>query len=99
VRVAERLQHRDLIALCGDQARQDDVEQEGGDGEEDGRQNGAEDLVLGDLVGQEAVRDPPRMLSSVDLPLPEGPSMTTNSPRQRSRSTSRRAYTSTSPMR
>src|SRR5579862_919401 len=39
------------------------------------------------------------MFSKVDFPLPEGPSTTTNSPAERSRSTPRSACTSTSPMR
>src|SRR4051794_30324433 len=39
------------------------------------------------------------MFRSVDLPLPEGPRRTTNSDDLRSRSTPRRACTSTSPMR
>ena len=42
---------------------------------------------------------PPRMLSNVDLPLPDGPSRTRNSPARRMKSTPRSAWTSTSPMR
>ena len=41
---------------------------------------------------------PPRMFRSVDLPEPEGPSSTTNSPAVRSKSTPRRASTRTSPI-
>src|SRR5262245_24216432 len=37
-------------------------------------------------------------LRSVDLPLPDGPSRTANSPSNRSRSTPRNAWTLTSPM-
>ena len=44
------------------------------------------------------VSSPPRMLSSVDLPLPDGPSSTMNSPRWTSRSTSRNATTSPAPV-
>src|SRR5512132_2665687 len=42
---------------------------------------------------------PPRIFSSVDFPLPDGPRMTTNSDWNKSRVTPRRAWTSTSPMR
>jgi hypothetical protein len=38
------------------------------------------------------------MLSRVDLPLPEAPSSTTNSPRPTSRSTERSACTAESPL-
>ena len=56
---------------------------------------------IGDLrfpVPELGESSPPRMFSSVLLPLPEGPSKTTNSPRNKSRSTPRNACTSTSPM-
>src|SRR5271156_57264 len=42
---------------------------------------------------------PPRMLNKVDLPEPEEPTTARNSPLATSRSTPRRAWTSTSPTR
>ena len=55
--VAEGLEHGDLVALHAHQAREHEVEQEGGDAEEDRGQHRAGDAILRDLVGQEAVRD------------------------------------------
>ena len=57
VAVAERLEHRDLRALVADQARQHDVEQEGGDAEEDRRARSSPSLrSCVELVVEEAVR-------------------------------------------
>ena len=56
VRIAQRLQRRDLLALRGDEARDDDVEQEGRHAEKDRRQHGAQHLLFLDLVGEHCVR-------------------------------------------
>src|SRR5688500_13143978 len=49
-RVAERLQRGDLRALEGQRPRQRDVQDEGRDGEEDGRRDDAEGLELPQLI-------------------------------------------------
>jgi len=49
-------------------------------------------------AARSGVSRPPRMLSSVDLPLPDGPSITMSSPAPTSRSMPRSACTSTSPI-
>jgi hypothetical protein len=63
--IAERLQRRDLLALRRHQARDDDVEEERGDGQEDGRQHGPEDALLLDLAVEHRVRG--LMLAAVRL--------------------------------
>jgi len=54
--------------------------------------------LTGATLPAEGTSSPPKIFSSVDLPLPDGPNSTTNSPSNKSRSTPRKACTSTSPM-
>ncbi len=54
--VAERLECRHLLALRSHQARDDDIEQEGRNREENGRQHGAQHPLLLDLVVEHGVR-------------------------------------------
>ena len=56
VGVAQRLQRRDLFALCGHQPPEDDVQEERRHAEEDGRNRRRHDALLLDLVVEETVR-------------------------------------------
>lgn len=57
VAVAEGLDHGDLLPLGGDQAARHDIEQKGGDAEENDREYSRHLLQLAEFLGQETMRE------------------------------------------